>query len=148
MSETFDVLTYGCYIITASWENRLYGMTCSWATQIDKDRILLVMNKESSTAKAILKSGKFGISVLTRKQKQLALKFGEGHSDTRDKFEKVDYEIGKTGVPLLIGAHKLIECALEETSITKDESIFIGHISRFRYNNRLADPLLLKHIDG
>jgi flavin reductase (DIM6/NTAB) family NADH-FMN oxidoreductase RutF len=148
MADTFDALTHGCYVVTTVLDDRRYGMTCCWATQIDADKILLILGSQSTTARAIRRSRIFGVNVLTTEQKGLALHFGEGHSDVYDKFAGVNLQESVTGVPLLAGALKTIGCELVEDVEHQGGSSFVGRILYFRQSSQAKEPLLLVHIDG
>ena len=147
MSERREALTYGCYVVTTVLNGRRYGMTCCWGTQIERDKIMLCLGKQSTTRKAILESGVFGISVLTEAQKDLAFRFGERHSADSDKFEGLQIETGKLGVPLLPGSLKTVECEIESNALPDYDQLVIGRIVHFSRSNVKEAPLLLGHID-
>jgi flavin reductase (DIM6/NTAB) family NADH-FMN oxidoreductase RutF len=147
MQQFHDALTHGCYVITTALDGRLYGMTCSWATQVDFDKVMLVLGKQSSTGKAIRRSRVFGVSVLGVGQKELALRFGANHSSRKDKFAGVEFAEGKLGVPLIAGALKVFECELVDDESFKSDICYVGRIVRFRKARKPDSPLLLSHID-
>ncbi len=147
MSENHQLLTHGCYLVSTILDGRRYGMTCSWATQIEEKRILLVLGGQSSTARAIRASGRFGVSVFARDQEELALRFGRDHSDDIDKFDAIELLAGETGLPLLHGAVSTLECELVEDLLPVDGSLFIGQVRHSR-SSEGREPLLLFHIDG
>ncbi len=148
MPETYEALTYGCYVITTMLDDRRFGMTCCWATQIDFDRILLCLGEQSATGKVIRQSKVFGVNVLKLGQKKLAIHFGEGHSDEIDKFEGLKTRSGQTGVPLLPGSQKAFECELDNDSIFEQKNLFVGRIVHFQRDDSTERPLLLFDIDG
>ncbi|MBU8932682.1 MAG: flavin reductase family protein [candidate division Zixibacteria bacterium] len=147
MAERCEALTYGCYIVTTILNGRRYGMTCCWATQVDSDKIMLCLGKQSTTRKAIIESRVFGVSVLSESQKDLALRFGEGHSADVDKFDGLQIETGQLGVPLLPGSLKTSECEVVNDTLPEYEQLLIGRIVHFSRSNAKEEPLLLSHID-
>jgi flavin reductase (DIM6/NTAB) family NADH-FMN oxidoreductase RutF len=147
MQQFHDALTHGCYVITTVLDGRLYGMTCSWATQVDFDKVMLVLGKQSSTGKAIRRSRVFGVSVLGIGQKELALRFGENHSSRKNKFAGVETTEGRSGVPLLPRALKTFECELVDDDSFKSEICYVGRITRFKKARKSESPLLLSHMD-
>lgn len=144
MYENMDALTHGCYIVTTVLDEKRYGMTCSWGTQIDDKKILLVLFKQSTTASAIRKSKIFGVSVLAEGQQDIALHFGKNHSRNTDKFKDIDYGTGEMGLPLINGSVKTLECELDEES---KETKYIGNIKHFHKNRERLAELLMSQID-
>jgi flavin reductase (DIM6/NTAB) family NADH-FMN oxidoreductase RutF len=147
MAQVYDALTYGCYVVTAVWKGRRYGMTCCWATQTGPETILFCLGDQSSTKKAILKSRAFGVNVLARGQRALAVKFGEGSSAESDKFKGVRARKGKLGVPLLPGCVKTIECRVVRGPSVEGEALVAGRIVDFRRGRAKGGPLLIEHVD-
>jgi flavin reductase (DIM6/NTAB) family NADH-FMN oxidoreductase RutF len=147
MPEIHDALTHGCYIVTTVLDGRMYGMTCSWATQVDFDKVLLVLGGQSSTGRAIRKSGIFAVSVLSCAQKDLALRFGANHSSRKDKFAGVETREGRGGLPLIPGALKTLECELVAGCGFPDGICYMGRIVRFRKGRKQEAPLLLSDVD-
>jgi flavin reductase (DIM6/NTAB) family NADH-FMN oxidoreductase RutF len=147
MPEFHDALTHGCYVVTTSLNGRLYGMTCSWATQVDFDKVMLVLGKQSSTGRAIRKSRVFGVSVLSTDQKDLAVRFGSGHSSRKDKFDGVTTRTGTSGVPLLDGSLKTFVCRLVDDADFGSDICYVGTIAGFRKARKQTSPLLLSQVD-
>lgn len=71
--------------------SRKIGMTCAWTMQVDDDKVLLLLGRQSYTAHCLDKSDIVGISTLSKEQKALAEVFGDNHSDIYDKYENIDY---------------------------------------------------------
>ncbi|MCU0722522.1 MAG: flavin reductase family protein [Planctomycetes bacterium] len=147
MAQVYDALTYGCYVVTTAWKGKRYGMTCCWATQTGPETILFCLGDQSSTKKAILKSRVFGVNVLARGQKDLALRFGEGRSEDEDKFRGAGAREGKLGVPLLPGCVKTVECRVVKGPSIEGEALIAGRIVDFRRGRAKGGPLLLDHVD-
>jgi DNA-binding GntR family transcriptional regulator len=87
--------------------------------------MLVCLNRSSTTHDAVVKSGLYGISILTAEQGHLARQFGRKGGD---KFEGVDYRISEHGVPLLDGALATIVCSVAETAVGGTHTIFIGRV--------------------
>lgn len=81
----------GANIVAYQKQGKNYGMCCSWAMQVDYDKICMLLGEQSVTGKNIAVGDIIGVSSLSSNQKELALHFGNDHSDTIDKFEGLDY---------------------------------------------------------
>ena len=145
MEALSNILTEGAYLVATNLNGRLYGMICSWATQITDNRILLCIGSQSHTGVAIRESREFSLSVLSENQYKLALKIGSTHSDDEDKFIDLDVEMFEGKLPLLKGACKHIVCdvmnypALGEV----DKSLIVGRIRHFSWHDKAVKPLVL-----
>lgn len=106
---SFKALDYSVSVIALEKENKFYGMTCAWATQVDYDKMVCLLGSQSHTQAVIRKGDYIGISVLSRNQRELALHFGEDHSANKNKFETIDY-IQKNGAVLLPASARELYC--------------------------------------
>lgn len=101
---SFFKITYGLYIVTSRFEDKLNGMVATTVSQVTAEPVQMIIgiNKESLTHEMIQKSGVFGISAL-RQQTDFNFIGGFGFKSGRniDKFKGIGFEPGITGVPLL-----------------------------------------------
>lgn len=96
-------ISYGMFIITAMDEDKPVGCVVNVCTQITAEPIKLAIcvNKDSCTCKAIDKSGKAAINVLsTDVSPKLIGGFGYKSSANTDKFAGISYDI-ENGTPIL-----------------------------------------------
>lgn len=49
----FRAFNYGANAVCFQKNDRKYGMICSWATQVDYDKIVMLLGAQSVTAKKI-----------------------------------------------------------------------------------------------
>ncbi len=101
---SFFKITYGLYIITAKFKDKLNGMTATTVCQVTAEPVQLMIgiNKESLTHEIIQKTGLFGINALRKDTEfNFIAKFGFRSGRDIDKFKGLIYEPGITGVPLL-----------------------------------------------
>lgn len=87
----FRAFNYGANAVCFLKNSRKYGMICSWATQVDYDRILMVMGAQSVTGQNISKGDVIGVSVLSKSQEDVMNTLGCNHSDEVDKFMNLDF---------------------------------------------------------
>lgn len=81
----------GVNVIAYKKDNHRYGMTCSWATMIDYDIVGMLLGFSSATAKHLQVGDEVGISALSKLQADIAMTFGNGHSDEIDKFKNTSF---------------------------------------------------------
>lgn len=82
----------GCNVIAFNHNDKKYGMVCAWATQLDDDKIGLLIGGQSVTGKVIAIDKIVGVSALAEGQEEIAHKLGENHSNSGDKFEGIECE--------------------------------------------------------
>jgi molecular chaperone DnaK len=84
---------------------------------------LIPRNSTLPTYNAILKSGRFGVSILAAHQAQLSQRFA---SRVIDKFADVAWSSGALGMPLLDDCCTTIECNLAHVLPGGDHAIIVG----------------------
>lgn len=93
----FDILrdiTYGMYIVSTSYNDKLVGCVVNTVTQITSNNpiISVSINKNNYTNEILKKSKKIAISILSIKtSKETIVKFGYNSSKDINKFENVNY---------------------------------------------------------
>ena len=92
----FNAFNYGANAVCFKKNERKYGMICSWATQVDYDKIVMLLGAQSVTDKNISKGDIIGVSVLSTSQEDVMDILGTNHSDEVDKFENLSYTIEDT----------------------------------------------------
>ncbi|MDY0344987.1 MAG: hypothetical protein WCX85_00085 [Bacilli bacterium] len=93
-----------CYIK----HNRKFAMICAWSMMIDYDVIGLLIGEQSVTGKNLEVGDVIGVSALSREQKSIALKLGNGHSDSIDKFIDVPHEIDESAILIKEAKNNLV----------------------------------------
>lgn len=86
-----DKILQGVNVVSYKKEDKKYGMSCAWATQVDYDSILLLIGSQSETGNNLKLGDKVGVSALNKEQIKIALAFGNTHSLSFDKFKNIDY---------------------------------------------------------
>ena len=117
----------GVTIVTTEHEGTDYGLTvASFASlSLNPPLVLVCINKSSSSHDPIVKSQKFGVSILGSDQEAISGRFAARGGD---KFAGLDVRRGSTGVPLVGNALATLECRVHEQVIGGDHSIFIGEV--------------------
>ena len=93
-----NAFNYGANAVCFKKNERKYGMICSWATQVDYDKIVMLLGAQSVTGKNIAKGDIVGVSVLSTMQEDVMNTLGNNHSDEVDKFEELNYTLVATAI--------------------------------------------------
>ena len=118
----------GVTIIAArSPAGELAGFTANSFNSVSLDPALVVwsLNRRASPLAAFESCGAYGISVLTRAQRALALRFAEA---LPDRFAGVPHRIGAHGAPLIEGCSAWFECRHHSMTPAGDHVLFVGEV--------------------
>lgn len=126
-------LSYGLYVLTTTDNDTPYGCIINTAFQITSEppRIAVSCNKDNFTYDKIVKSGVFGITVLSEQcDSSLIGLFGYKSGRDTDKFADLIYDKGTTtGVPLLTEqGMTTFECKVVDRMDVGTHSIFVGEV--------------------
>ncbi len=103
------------------------GLTANSFTSVSLDPPLVLVSvaKTAGTHRAFTEGPGFAVHVLPADARDLAQRFA-----TRDidRFEGVEWEEGKLGIPLLGGMLARFECASEHAYEGGDHTIFVGRV--------------------
>lgn len=89
---------YGANAIGLIKNGHKYGMICAWATQVDYDKIVMLLGAQSVTGKNISSGDIIGVSVLNTGQEDVKDALGNNHSNEMDKFKNLNYTITDTAI--------------------------------------------------
>jgi len=122
----------GVAVVTAvATDGARVGLTVNSFTSVSLDPpLVLVCVHRQAPSLAVIEGGRrFGISILAKSQRTLALRFAK---PAEDKFAGLSWRVGVLGVPLLDGAVAHVECILARILDGGDHKIVIGHVQRAR----------------
>lgn len=123
-------LSYGVYAVTTS-DEPFAGCIANSAMQISSKpaTIAVSINKNNFTHDAILKNGRFAISVLSEQTNpQIIGTFGFQSTRTVNKFSQVAYQL-KQGLPVLSSACAWFTLELQQQIDAGTHTIFLGQVS-------------------
>lgn len=86
-----SLINQGVNVVAFEKGNIKFAATIAWSTQVDYDKILLLMGSQSDTGNSIEKGQIIGVSALTKNQIEISEKIGENHSKTTDKLTGINY---------------------------------------------------------
>jgi flavin reductase (DIM6/NTAB) family NADH-FMN oxidoreductase RutF len=127
--EAMSALASGVVVVTCRVGGRPWGMTVTAFASVSADppMVLVSLASRSRGATAIDASGRFGVSVLTEEQLDVAelgaargtAKFLERYADTAQ-------------APVVAGALASLDCRVSHTLEVADHTVFIGAVRRAR----------------
>ena len=131
----------GVAVVTARSGDRIHGMTVSAFTEVSLEPplVLVCADKSSNTLPVIRAGGVFAINVLARDQHELSNRFAANRDEDK-RFEGLEFEVGRTGAPLLRGVAVNIDCRVVAEHDAGDHVIYIGEVQEVRSFDH--EPLL------
>lgn len=131
----------GVAVVTARNGERIHGMTVSAFTEVSLEPplVLVCADKASNTLPVIRAGGVFAINVLARDQQALSNRFAV-KKDEDKRFDGLEFDVGRTGAPLLRGVAVNIDCRVVAEHDAGDHVVYIGQVEEVRSFDR--DPLL------
>lgn len=121
----------GVTVITAAHGGRHFGSTASAVSSLSLEppMLLVCLNRQSSTGRAVGEAGHFAVNVLAHDQGTVARRFA---SKADDKFAGLEVTTGEGGVPLLADALAQYECRVVEHVTGGTHSVFLAEVDRAR----------------
>jgi 4-nitrophenol 2-monooxygenase / 4-nitrocatechol 4-monooxygenase, reductase component len=125
-----DVISHfasGVTVITALHDDQPYGTTASAVTSLSLEppMLLVCMNKQSETGRAVASSKRFGVNILGADQVDLAERFAKKGGD---KFAGVPVSPGKWGEPLFEEALATLECRVTDETTGGTHYVFLAEV--------------------
>src|SRR3954449_8082705 len=125
-----DVISHfasGVTVITAVDGGRSFGTTASAVTSLSLEppMLLVCMNKQSETGRAVAQSKCFGVNILGANQVDLAERFAQKGGD---KFAGVPVTPGQWDEPLFDEALATLECRVAEETTGGTHYVFLAEV--------------------
>jgi len=131
-ARAFRLVSYGLYIVTSKKGRELNGQIANTVFQVcaEPPVIAVCINKKNYTHKFIEESGVFAISILSKEAPMnLIGQFGFKSGRDIDKFENVNYKVGKTGAPLVTDfTVGFIEAEVMKSMEVGTHTLFVGKV--------------------
>jgi flavin reductase (DIM6/NTAB) family NADH-FMN oxidoreductase RutF len=117
----------GVTVITTAVGDERFGTTANAVTSlsVDPPMMLVCLNQESTTGRAVDRSGYFVVNILTEKQEHLANHFATKNPEKSDA-AGVEFHDHIAGRPLIRDSLAHLECAVTERVTSATHVIFIG----------------------
>ncbi|NBB61516.1 flavin reductase [Pseudomonas sp. ODNR1LW] len=108
------------------------------SVSLDPPLILFCLARSSSNLERFQRAEHFAINVLHIGQQPMSGAFARSSAE---RFDGVAWETWDTGAPILSGSLASFECATHQVVEAGDHLVFIGRVTRARFEPR-RDPLL------
>lgn len=140
-------LAGGVSIITTGSELERTGATVTSATalSVHPPRMLVSLNKTSSTWPVLQKHGSFAVNIVGQRHQQLANQFaGVGGLKGAERYNGAEWIQLVSGAPILADAVSAIDCEVEEAIERHSHVLIIGRVLAVRS----GDGVSLAYVDG
>ncbi len=129
---TLYKISYGLYIVSSAKDGKLAGQIANTVFQVTHEpvKIAVCLNKQNTTHEFVKHSRVLAVSVL-EKDTPLSFigRFGFKSSRDFNKFEGVEYKIGKSGAPIVLDhAVAYIEAKVVSECDVGSHTLFIGEV--------------------
>lgn len=124
--------SYGVYIVSTQSDGKLNGQIANTACQITSEpaTVSVSLNKDNLTHDLVNKSKVFSVSVLSEDAPmQFIGRFGFKSGREADKFDGVNFRIGKTSSPIVLDyVTSYMDCELISSMDVGTHTIFVGRV--------------------
>jgi flavin reductase (DIM6/NTAB) family NADH-FMN oxidoreductase RutF/rubredoxin len=125
-------ISYGVYVVTSGKEGRCNGQIANTVVQVASQppMVSVSINKQNFTHELIKQSGFYAVSILSKDTPLSFIgNFGFKCGRDFDKFEGVDYQVGKTGARIVLNhAVAYFEAKVVDEIDVKTHTIFVGEV--------------------
>jgi flavin reductase (DIM6/NTAB) family NADH-FMN oxidoreductase RutF len=120
-------------VMTRGPEGALHGLTVNSfnSVSLDPPLVLWSLANKARSMEAFCTASHYVINVLAGHQVELALRFSKWSSD---RFEALEYQCSRTGLPILPGVAAWFECRNRSRYQEGDHVILVGQVERCNVN--------------
>jgi flavin reductase (DIM6/NTAB) family NADH-FMN oxidoreductase RutF/rubredoxin len=125
-------ISYGLYVITSKKGEQINGQTANALIQVTAEppAIAIGLNRKNLTNEFIKKSKVFAVSILSQDTPlNLIGQFGFKSGRDINKFDQVNYKLGKTGAPIVLdNTLAYFEAKVNQEMDVGTHTIFVGEV--------------------
>jgi flavin reductase (DIM6/NTAB) family NADH-FMN oxidoreductase RutF len=128
-----SALASGVVVVTSRLGDRPWGMTVTSFASVSADppTVLVSLDSEGTSARAIAAWGSFGVSILAAEQRALA-RYASAPGATKFLEAFAEGDDGAGANPVVAGALAHLECEVVEAVPMADHTVFFGRVSAAR----------------
>lgn len=144
ITQALRKITYGFYILTSKFEDKLAAGTVCWVSQVsfEPPLVMTAVKVDSHLRQVIKDSGIFAVNVVGKAEKPMLWPFFKETKVDNGHLNGFKYEEGVLGSPLLTRLPAYFECRVVETIDPGDHTIFVGEVVNSMVTNVDAEPLI------
>ena len=143
--ESLFSLSYGMCVVSSKKDDRINGCIVNTVFQIVPEPPMLAasINRQCLTHEYINESKVFAVSILSQQAPMSFIRrFGFRSGRDFDKFKKVNYKLGQTGVPILLdNTVAFLEAEVTESIDVVTHTLFIAKILACQTLDETAGPM-------
>ncbi|MCK0209509.1 flavin reductase [Starkeya koreensis] len=129
--EAMSRLVAAVHVITTRGEGGRAGFTATAVASVSDSppTLLVCLNRRVSSAAAFRQAGRFAVNMLAASQQEMAEIFGgRGALNGEQRFAAGHWREGALGVPCLVGAVAVFECAMVEARTIATHDVLVGRV--------------------
>ena len=145
--QALGTMTYGIYVLTSFYKDKINGMIASWVSQVSYDPLLMMVAVHTSRYSHYLidKSQCFALHSLAREQKNYLKRFKGSNAGA--KFESIEWTRGTTGSPVLKDCLAYFEAEVVDRIRPGNHTLYIAEVVNAKANSQVQ-PLSTLDYDG
>ena len=132
-------------VITTDGPSGRHGVTVSSMTSVSADgaapSLLVCIHHKSPAATAILQNRSFCANLLNESQLVASDIFSGRDKAEGDRFDRIDWQAGPEGQPMLTGAAASFECSLKTALLWETHYVIMGQVTSVHLSDN-PDALL------
>lgn len=104
------------------------GMAIAWATQVEKNHILVSVPKDADCTSLLLENKEFTVSVLSNSQKNVAIQYGGSQQRTQIDKDLTVVDFSRWRVPVIREAAEAVLCSMVSVQYVESQAIVVGKV--------------------
>lgn len=117
--------------------------TAVCSVSLDPPLVLVSVDRDSRTHRAIGASGIYAINLLSADQEELAVRFA---TKDREKFSGLELRTESTGAPVLAGGLGYLDCEVARDVPAGDHTLFVGRVEAAAIQSDEVGRPLIYHL--
>lgn len=125
-------ISYGLFVVSSRMGDKFNGQIANTITQVTAEpaQVAVALNKQNLTHDYVVESNLFSASILSQETPMKFIgQFGFNSGRELDKFQNVNYKIGKTGSPIVYdNSVAFLETEVVNSIDVGTHTIFVGKV--------------------